>query len=111
MNLNCEAVARWGELRAMLTGVTTETLTTDEVARSPLASLATALRAYALAARLLTLRLKGAVRVLPNEVDPLKNWTLVTELLLLEAVALRVPVQGAAKVEPLAGLVMLTLGG
>ena len=50
---------------------------------------------------------------LPAETEFVKNSTLVTEPpgSGSEAVALIVPVQGAAKAAPLAGFVMLTLGG
>jgi hypothetical protein len=87
----------------------TVTLTTTDVAETP-AAVATAVSAYGPAAKLLAVIPKGDVWLEPNSKPLPKNETFVTVPLLTEALAEMVTSAGAAKVAPLEGLVMETVG-
>src|SRR5580658_1112653 len=93
----------------MGTGETTVILITEEVAETPPA-VATAVKAYGLAARLPVVMPNGATAAVPKELPLAKKDTLVTEPLGTVAVASIFTFAGAAKTAPSAGLVIVTIG-
>ena len=92
-----------------MAGNTTVIWTTAEVPVIPEA-VATAVRVYAPAARLLAVILKGLVWADPKRVVWLKNETFVTVPLPTVALAEMVTLAGAAKMAFAEGLVRVTVG-
>jgi len=96
-----------GELGGPLTVI----VTAADVVAAPALSVALAVSVYVPAARFAMLTLYGAVVSVPTRLLPLKKSTFATVPSLSAAVAFTVTLAGAVKVAPLAGLVMLTVGG
>ena len=93
-----------------VTGVTTEIVTTADVAEIP-AAVATAVSEYEPAVANAEVRANGAATTDPKSNLFAKNWTFVTVPLPTEALARIFMVAGAANTAPVKGLVRVTEGG